>query len=230
METPTCHLCNRTFARPSGLNVHLKGRCLVQKQQQAAADEQARILMDGENARLKEENVRYREENIKLRIQLEFLTKVEARADKLENHILQENSKPRVMINLAPYDIDHVKRICETYTTEDFNRGPEATYDFLLKKCLTADDGRKLLKCTDTARHIFKGVKNDGTEFIDVGGSRLECEIVKPLKRAVKKAGDQLYDIDLDEEDCRDIERRAKSHNRALEPARIKRRLAGDLR
>lgn len=111
---------------------------------------------------------------------------------------------------------------------EHFKQGPEATYNFFLQKYLKTDDGRPKLVCTDFSRQVFKGVREDGTEFTDIGATCVKDAGVKPLKKAVINAGDRLCleeDLELDS-----LNRKTSSHFRVLEKKRLSKKLAGDLK
>lgn len=156
-----------------------------------------------------------------------FMQETKEHAEKLENHILRENSKPRnnITINLSPYDFspESIQAVCAQYTAEDFLKGPEATYKFILEKHMK-DNGRPRIKCTDPSRKVFRGVKTDGTEYTDVGGRKLVTAVAAPMKRAVKNAGGSIETL-TDEEYCKKV----SSHHRVLEPSRLTKRFAVDL-
>lgn len=187
-------------------------------------EEACKMLSETERDRL--------EELIQKREALARLETTTKHAEKLENHILKENSKPRnnITINMAPYDLTEelATRICEGYTIEHFKQGPEATYNFLLQNYLKTEDGRLKLKCTDMSRQVFKGIREDGTEFTDVGAICVKNTGVKPLKKAVINSGDKLLqeeDIELDF-----LNKKTSSHFRVLEKSRLGKKLAGDLK
>lgn len=246
MEKLTCEKCRVNFSHKSSLTKHIRYSCKVQRQEindELMELREYKTKLEIEKKHTKDlanklaskeaECKKFSNRCIELEKELAFkegLTKhLEQQTSRFENHIFQENSKPRnITVNLAPYNLNPevCKRICESYTTEHFRRGPDATYEFVLQNHLTDEGGRRRLACTDVARQIFKGTKEDGTEFTDVGGTRVLSDVVKPLKSAIRRAGDDLSKT-LDDDG---IESRKKSHYRALEPSRLGKRLAGDLR
>lgn len=165
----------------------------------------------------------------KLELAQVAIEKTEERASRLEQHILRENSKPRssgnITMNLAPLcSQDELEKICAGYTVDHFNGGPEATYQFLLKNCLTDSEGNPRIKCTDTSRRVFKGRSSTGEPFVDVGGKKIAKNVSKPIKSAIRTASNQIDDIEE-----YSITTKASSHYRSIEPARLSRRLAQDL-
>ena len=156
-----------------------------------------------------------------------------AQLDRFEAHILKENSKPRitnnVVNNLAPYPTSPViQQAIQKYTEEHFLAGPETTHNFLVDEMLTDEKGRPRVACTDIARNIFKGKTEDGTEIVDVGGKRLQKDIINPLKKTIRKTSRNLESSgDWDEDE---LEAKTVSHMRALAPKNVTKRLAGELR
>lgn len=233
----TCQACGKTMSSKSNLKRHVNTCSEIRKQMtnQIAQFE----LIKEETVNLRSKVGTLTEENALLREKIAYLEGQLVGAKTLQDHILEENKKPRTVnttnikaknVNLAPYDLTRasVDAICREYTAEHFNQGPEATYRFILDKHLTDPDGTRRVACSDIARLIFKGVFEDGTEFIDVGGDKIYNEVVAPMRRAVQRAG-MHYQEDKDISDDA-LEGRQRVHRRVLEPARIKKRLAGDLR
>lgn len=238
-----CEFCGRTLDRSNSLKKHLTTKIcktaqtltlsiknvndskLVDKETIESLREQIQTLTI-ENIKLKEELYKFK---IKSTVEEAKLEITKERADRLEQHILTENSKPRtsnnITMNMAPYcSQDEIKEICKRYTVEHFNGGPEATYKFLLENCFRDEDGRPRVKCTDSSRRVFKGVKKSGGSFVDVGGQTIAKDVGRPMKNAVRDAANQIQD-ETDEVWCQ----KTTSHYRALEPTRLSKRLARDL-
>ena len=239
-----CEICNQKFTRQGNLTKHINKFCWKNEQQQLLNEltivknqlieaQQYKIQLEQVQKELEFLQLELKHQNdnraIELKYQSENVIRTEARALKFEDHILRENCKPRNVIinNLAPYNLtaELSAQICERYTEEHFKAGPDATYEFLMNNHLTDDNGRRRLACVDVGRQIFKGKKEDGSEFTDVGATRVINDVVKPLKAAIHRAGNVLYD-ELDDEL---IEKKKKNHYRSLEPKRLKKKLAGDL-
>lgn len=214
---------------------------LEEKMDELSSDNSSKNLiiskLESEINALRSINRVYEEEinNLKEKIEVERtqasleakLELTKERADRLEHHILAENSKPRNVfnLNLAPYHTpEEFDKICESYTAEHFNQGPEATYKFLLNNCFKDDEGKPRIKCTDSSRRIFKGIKN-GVPFVDVGGTKIAKDVSRPIKGAVRKVANQIHD----DVDVCEWTKKTSSHYRALEQARLSKRLAKDL-
>lgn len=243
MDKLLCSYCKKTFSRQSCLTKHINSICPVlrteltvkcseleidNKKLKNIIDEQKQTI-----AALREENASLKEQ-FELKIELARkdakLEVSERRVEKLENHILKENSKPRtsnVTLNIAPYNFsaDQIQEICNQYTVDDLNSGPEATYEFITEKHLKDPDGRPRLKCTDAARKTFITIKEDGTKEVDVGGQKIVKALRKPMQRAVIKACDSISEI-TDQQ----FREKLAPHHRALEPSRLTRRLSADFK
>jgi len=221
MEKFVCKFCDKKYTRPYSLKVHLNTSCIVFAQKKREEEDAFTALklrveeLECENAFLRERlaDAEKRE-----------LLEAKERAQKLENHILKESSKPRtnITMNLAPYcSTEELVEICEQYTVDHFIEGPEATYRFLLENCLKKD-GVPRVKCTDPSRRVFRGVKN-GEPFIDIGGKKITTDVSKPLKSAIKVVSNKVDDL----EDY-DWAKKTSSHYRALESSRLSKRLVQD--
>lgn len=258
MKKIVCESCGKEYARADSLRRHLDKQKMCVKAKELenkvkvleVANSSAQVLID-ENTSLKEQLSVLKEEkratadtieqlskeiiSLKERIESEKaqasleakLELTKERADKLENHILRENSKPRNMtLNLAPYFTpEDALCIAEEYTVAHFLDGPKATYNFALERILKDETGRPRVKCTDSSRRIFKGIKASGETFTDVGGHRIAEDVARPMKSAVRSAANQLHE-ELDDRTWAD---KMSSHCRALEPARLSKKLAKDL-
>lgn len=184
-----------------------------------------------------ESEAKYQKEIFQLEKQLAYKegeeSQIKPQLDRLQKHILKENSKPRitnnVINNLATYPTSPViQQVVRDYTEEHFLAGPECTHEFLRDKLLTDEEGKRRVACTDIARNIFKGKTEDGAEIVDVGGKRLQKDIINPLKKTIRKTSKNLESSgDWDEEE---LEAKTASHMRALASKNVTKRLAGELR
>lgn len=235
-DYPKCPKCNKLFSRLSAVNAHFKKNCpvfrfeLITKNQTMEIEIKAlkkEFAQEMETLKKKhsEEICLLKEQN-----QQKFSDYKDNKLDKYEAHILKEK-KPNISIttfNLAPYDLSQKmsREICKSYTSEDFARGPEATYEFITKIHLRNSSGVAKIRCTDISRRMFKGTDENGYEFTDVGGKRFIRDIIQPVKKAVRLAGIQYQDkTDISDEA---LQTKEKRHYRELEPTRVGNRLAGD--
>ena len=252
MECDKCHI---TFTLKKNLQRHQKYSCKVMinamideleilKNKYNALKEQYETIVAEHNQQIgnlqkehdqtqRQVEQEYKQEIAILREELAYKSgeqkHLKEQTQRYEQHLFKENSKPRITINnVAPYNMtpELATKICEKYTVDHFLQGPECTYRYMLDNHLTdTETGKKLLVCTDIARSIFKGIDTNGVEFTDVGAERVLSDVVRPLKIAINKAGNDLYDIKDDDF----IQGKRKSHYRILEPRRLKKKLSGDL-
>ena len=171
-------------------------------------------------------------EEMKQKLKFEMQSKKDAnkKIEKFENHILEKECQAptdpirQTINNLVPYTLTAEKatQITDRYTFEDYKRGPDGTIDFIETNHLGDEQGNPMLVCTDTSRCVFRGVEEDRTEFMDVGGRRFIKVIRKPklngnigISRGIPNKKFSFYDL-------KDL----KAQRRALSPKKLAKSLA----
>ena len=83
-----------------------------------------------------------------------------------------------------------------------------------------------MIMCTDQSRRVLKGRFSDGTTFVDSGGKHIALTISKPTREKINRIYSEALQEKMDEASYGVIDRRYKSHQVALELAKLAKELA----
>jgi len=256
--TYQCTSCSKYFSSLGYLKKHRERSCSVLKEETRNRELEDKKLLE---QRYDELNTKYfylQQENAFLRLQIkelelelekrELKVRLESKAerveiaekriDKYEAHLMAQNEKPRYtnisQYNLAYFDLtpEIALEKAKRYTSEDFQKGPKRTIEFIKENYLTNDDGHPLIVCTDVSRKVLRWKLPDGTPYVDHGGEQLEELLGGSMRATIGEMYKYLWnklDIKYNEEPTLEqgiLERKYRSHKKILQKATFIRKIS----